>query len=228
MAATWHPCSPTQRVADFVRDRRRAASGGGRTAPPRSRSGSWTQERLTPRRGSRAQRRLGPGGSRAPRLDLEGTTSRTNGHGRFRRRGTPGRISPTAATAWTRASAPTRTRLLLRTRCERAVRARADDRHRGRKRAQTGGHRRTSLDRPKRGRANPSPRRDLIRHARALRGRRAADVRRNAIQLLDIGVLPDTPMVVLNPQPAPRRARRDYLVGLPTTWVIARIAARAT
>jgi hypothetical protein len=35
-------------------------------------------------------------------------------------------------------------------------------------------------------------------------------------------------MVVLNQQPALRRARRDDLVGLPTTWVIARIAAGAT
>jgi hypothetical protein len=47
-----------------------------------------------------------------------------------------------------------------------------------------------------------------------LRGRRAADVRRNAIQLLDIGVPPDTPMVVLNQQPAPRRARRDDTIAL--------------
>jgi hypothetical protein len=35
-------------------------------------------------------------------------------------------------------------------------------------------------------------------------------------------------MVVLNQQPAPRRARRDDLLGLATTWVVARIAARAT
>ena len=35
-------------------------------------------------------------------------------------------------------------------------------------------------------------------------------------------------MVVLNQQPAPRRARRDDLIALPTTWVIARLAARAT
>jgi hypothetical protein len=45
----------------------------------------------------------------------------------------------------------------LRTTRERAVRARADDRNRARKRAQTGGHGRTSLDRPERSRANPSP-----------------------------------------------------------------------
>jgi hypothetical protein len=35
-------------------------------------------------------------------------------------------------------------------------------------------------------------------------------------------------MFVLNQQPAPRRARRDDLVALPSRWVIARIAARAT
>jgi hypothetical protein len=40
-----------------------------------------------------------------------------------------------------------RTRRLPQTTRERAVRARADDRNRGRKRAQTGGHGRTSLDR---------------------------------------------------------------------------------
>jgi hypothetical protein len=34
--------------------------------------------------------------------------------------------------------------------------------------------------------------------------------------------------VVLNQQPAPRGAPRDDLVGLPSTWVIARIAPRAT
>jgi hypothetical protein len=36
-----------------------------------------------------------------------------------------------------------------------------------------------------------------------LRGRRAGDARRYAIGLLDIGVLPEAPMVVLNQQPAP-------------------------
>jgi hypothetical protein len=36
-----------------------------------------------------------------------------------------------------------------------------------------------------------------------VRGRRAADGRRHAIRLLDIGVLPEAPMVVLNEQPAP-------------------------
>jgi hypothetical protein len=51
---------------------------------------------------------------------------------------------------------------------------------------------RTPLDRPKRGRANPSPPGRPPGHARALRGRRAADARRHAIRLLDIGVLPDT------------------------------------
>jgi hypothetical protein len=35
-------------------------------------------------------------------------------------------------------------------------------------------------------------------------------------------------MVVLNQQPVPRPARRDDLIALPSTWVIARIAARAT
>jgi hypothetical protein len=74
-----------------------------------------------------------------------------------------------------------------RTTRECAVRARADDRNRGRKRAQTGGHGRTSLDRPERGRANPSPAGRPSGDARALRGRRAADGRRHAIGLLDIG-----------------------------------------
>jgi hypothetical protein len=35
-------------------------------------------------------------------------------------------------------------------------------------------------------------------------------------------------MVVLNQQPAPRPARRDDLIALPPTWVIARIAAKAS
>ena len=38
--------------------------------------------------------------------------------------------------------------------------------------------------------------------------------RRNAIRLLDIGVLPEAPMVVLNQQSAPRRARRDDPIAL--------------
>jgi hypothetical protein len=59
-----------------------------------------------------------------------------------------------------------------------------------------------------------------------LRRRRAADARRHAIRLLDIGVLPDTLMVVLNQRAAPRRARRDDLIALPSTWVVARIAGR--
>jgi hypothetical protein len=61
-----------------------------------------------------------------------------------------------------------------------------------------------------------------------VRGRRAADARRHVIRLLDIGVLPEAPMVLLNQHPALRRARRDDLIALPSTWVIARIAARAT
>jgi hypothetical protein len=59
-----------------------------------------------------------------------------------------------------------------------------------------------------------------------MRGRRAADGRRHVIRLLDIGVLPEAPMVLLNQHPAPRRARRDDLIALPSTWVVARIAGR--
>jgi hypothetical protein len=69
----------------------------------------------------------------------------------------------------------------LRTTRECADRARADDRDRRRKRALTGGHGRTSLDRPERGRATPPPGRPSG-HARALRGRRATDARRHAIR----------------------------------------------
>ena len=47
-----------------------------------------------------------------------------------------------------------------------------------------------------------------------MRGRRAADARRHVIRLLDIGVLPEAPMVLLNQHPAPRRARRDNLIAL--------------
>jgi hypothetical protein len=47
-----------------------------------------------------------------------------------------------------------------------------------------------------------------------VRGRRAADARRHVIRPLDIGVLPETPMVLLNQHPAPRRARRDDLIAL--------------
>jgi hypothetical protein len=53
-----------------------------------------------------------------------------------------------------------------------------------------------------------------------------ADAARSAIGLLDIGA--GGAVVVPNKQPAPRRARRDDPIALPTTWVIARIAARAT
>jgi hypothetical protein len=59
-----------------------------------------------------------------------------------------------------------------------------------------------------------------------MRRRRAADARLHIIRLLDIGVLPEAPMVLLNQHPAPRRARRDDLIALPSTWVVARIAGR--
>jgi hypothetical protein len=59
-----------------------------------------------------------------------------------------------------------------------------------------------------------------------VRGRRAADARRHVIRLLDIGVLSEAPTVLLNQHPAPRRARRDDLIALPSTWVVARIAGR--
>ena len=79
-----------------------------------------------------------------------------------------------------------------------AVRARADDRNPGRKRAQTGGHRRLIvLARP----GEPSPPARPSGHARALRGRQAAAARRHAIRLLDIGVLPKAPVVVFNHHP---------------------------
>jgi hypothetical protein len=55
-----------------------------------------------------------------------------------------------------------------------------------------------------------------------VRGRRATDARRHAIGLLDIGVRPEA-MVVLNQQPAPRRARRDDLITLTTAWVVGAI-----
>ena len=116
----------------------------------------------------------------------------------------------------------------LRTTRERAVRARADDRNRGRKRAQTGARVERLLIVLSVAERTPPPPGRPSGHARPMRGRRAADARRHAIGLLDIGVLPEAPMVVLNQQPAPRRARRDDLIALPTTWVIARIAARAT
>jgi hypothetical protein len=59
-----------------------------------------------------------------------------------------------------------------------------------------------------------------------MRGRWAADARRHVIRLLDISVLAEAPMVLLNQHPAPRRARRDDLIALPSTWVVARIAGR--
>jgi hypothetical protein len=45
--------------------------------------------------------------------------------------------------------------------------------------------------------------------------------------LLNVGVRPEA-MVVLNQRPAPGRARRDDAIALPSTWVVARIAGRAT
>jgi len=51
------------------------------------------------------------------------------------------------------------------------------------------------------------------RHVRALRGRRADRRRRNAIRLLDAGMLPEGPMVVLT-QRAAHRARRDDPIAL--------------
>ena len=103
---------------------------------------------------------------------------------------------------------------------ERAVRACADDRNRGRKRVQTGlGVDRLSIVLRNAERTPPPPGRPSV-DARPVRGRRTADARRHAIRLLDIGVLPEAPVVVLNQRPAPRRARRDDLIGLPSTWLL--------
>jgi hypothetical protein len=102
---------------------------------------------------------------------------------------------------------------------ERAVRTRADDRNRGRKRAQTGARGRTSLDRPERGRADPSPTGTSIPacapcerttgRRRPLPRNRAAPYRRHAG---GHG----------RPQPAAGacRARRDDPIALPSTWVL--------
>jgi hypothetical protein len=60
----------------------------------------------------------------------------------------------------------------------------------------------------------PPPPRRPSGHALPMRGRRAADARRHVIRLLDIGVLPEAPMVFLNQHPALRRARRDDLIAL--------------
>jgi hypothetical protein len=115
----------------------------------------------------------------------------------------------------------------LRTTRERAVRARADDRQ---PRAKASASPAAAVERlvivlsvPER---TPPPPRRPSGHARLVRGRRAADARRHVIRLLDIGVLPEAPMVLLKQQPTPRRARRDDLIALPSTWVAARIAGR--
>jgi len=96
---------------------------------------------------------------------------------------------------------------LLRTTYERAVWARADDRNRGRQRAQTGGRGRTSLDCPERGRANPSPTETSIRACARVERTTRRRRRRHAIRRLDIGVLPEAPMVVLNQQLGPVEPR---------------------
>jgi hypothetical protein len=59
---------------------------------------------------------------------------------------------------------------------ERAVRARGDDRNRRRSEHKTGSRGRTSLDRPERVRADPSPTGTSIRACGTVTGRRAADV----------------------------------------------------
>jgi hypothetical protein len=90
-----------------------------------------------------------------------------------------------------------RARRSPRTTRERAVRAHADDRNRGRKRAQTGARNRTSLDRPERGRASP-PHRDAHPRTRPARGRRAADAARRSIGAAPLSAPAGGPMVVLN------------------------------
>jgi hypothetical protein len=62
--------------------------------------------------------------------------------------------------------------------------------------------------------------------ARAARERRAADAGRHAIGLLDIGAIREAPRSSSTSSGA-RRAQRDDLIALPSTWVIARISARA-
>jgi hypothetical protein len=133
----------------------------------------------------------------------------------------------TCGSAWQRSSPPSRFGRSLETSSERAVRARSDDRNRGRKRAHSGGHGRTSLDRPERGRANPSPHRDAHPGMRALReddGAADAAPPRNR-GFLDIGARRRRPG---RPQPAAGApsSRRDDLIALPSTWVVARIAGR--
>ena len=109
---------------------------------------------------------------------------------------------------------------------ERAVQPCADDRNRGRKRAQTG----PGVDRlliVLRRRTDPSPTGTPIRGRVRCKRTTAADAgRRHAIGC-SISAPAGGAMVVLNQQPAPRRSRRDDLVGLPSTWVVARIAGRA-
>src|SRR5215218_8878990 len=60
-------------------------------------------------------------------------------------------------------------------------------------------------------------------HARPVRGRRAADARRPRNRSAQYRGRAGDAIVVLNQQPAARRARRDDLIALPSAWVIARI-----
>jgi hypothetical protein len=89
------------------------------------------------------------------------------------------------------------------------------------KAAQTGARARTSLDRPERGPADPSPSGTSIRACAPVRGRRAADVRRHAIGLLSTGVPPEAPWTSSTSSRRPVEARRDDLIALPIAWVVA-------
>jgi hypothetical protein len=60
----------------------------------------------------------------------------------------------------------------------------------------------------------PLPQRDVHPGMRARERTTGRRRRRHAIQLPNIGVLPEAPMVVLNQQPTPRRARRDDPIAL--------------
>jgi hypothetical protein len=103
---------------------------------------------------------------------------------------------------WIRASPQRCQRRPLRTTRERAVRARADDRNRERKRAQTGGRSRTSLDRPERGRVDPFPTGTSIRACAPCErttGRRRPPPRNPAARYRRAT---GGAMVVLNQQPA--------------------------
>ena len=138
-----------------------------------------------------------PPASGSPRR-TEGTVS----DGDAARGALPGR-SRSCIRRWKRSSRQGRCRRSLGTTRERAVPARADDRNRGRKRAQIGGHGRTSRDGPERGRANPFPTGTSIRPGACFERTTGRRRRRHATRLLEIGVLPEVPMVVLNQQPAP-------------------------